>query len=443
MPKKIVISLFFITLIFSTRICLGYEEPQTIDVTKPTGGTTYYVDAAAGPGGDGLSEATAWDDIKDADGNVGPGDIVRIKAGTYPAFWWEGSSGTAGNEIVIEAYGDGDVYIEGNTGLTAVYLIIDGGPDKQITFRRESGDTVIVQFLGDYITLRRLIVQGPSGDCMHTNNGGIIVGSPTWQGSTTDFFEILSPRIYNVTIKDCNHKGVYWHAAKDGELRNSIFDHNESVVIQLNPRGGHYIDGLTISGNAIYNNNYGSCGGEAILISGQTSAQGADPWIWNTTISNNFFWDIDDNGMKIDSRFIGSNGGGVNNLKIYNNTFYQMDLYGIRVNSSTSDNQVDIKNNLFYNNGSGGIHVHSAVTGVTQSNNFTDDPSFLSTNQDDSGFLKLRTNSGAMNQGFDLSAQGIDNDYFGTPRPKYGGYDIGAHEYTVEPPQNLSIISMD
>ena len=426
---KTLITILFFGMFFNLAVS-AFERPQLIPVNKPSDGNIYYIDAKAPPGGNGLTQSTAWDSIEDADGVVGPSAIVKIKAGTYPELIWNSSSGTSGKEIVIQPYGDGMVYIEGANRIESRYIIIDGGEDQLITFRRSSGDTIILGLYGDYITLCGIVIEGPSGDCGNTNNTGIGVGSPTYQGTTTDFYEILSPKIYNVTFKDLNHKGIYYHAAKNGELRNNIFQDIEGNSIQLNPRGGHYIDGLIIDGNAIFNN--GPCVflANGIGVFGMSSSQGTNPYMRNIIISNNYIWNnSDEHGLKIDSPFLNSSGNH-NALQIHNNTIFGMAQYGIRVSSGTVDNEVIIKNNLFSNNGSGGIYVHSGVS-LVQHNNLTSNPSssFASTDVNSDNYLKLSPMSEAINQGADLR-EVIQNDYFGNLRPQNEEFDIGAHEYT-------------
>ena len=73
-------------------------------------GTTYYVDDATGDDGDdGLSFANAKKTIFV---NDNAGDTILIGAGTYYAFPSLHKHGTAGNEIVIGPYGNGEVIID-------------------------------------------------------------------------------------------------------------------------------------------------------------------------------------------------------------------------------------------------------------------------------------------------------------------------------------------
>lgn len=77
--KKYIFIVFAILLgisAVSIKICIAFENPPMLDVTKPSDGNTWVV----GPGDDFAA-------IEDADsnGSVQPGDTIQIKAGTYRA----------------------------------------------------------------------------------------------------------------------------------------------------------------------------------------------------------------------------------------------------------------------------------------------------------------------------------------------------------------------
>ncbi len=75
--------------------------------TVPAFGATYYVDAQATDGGNGLSEGTAWNQLSDITGLVA-GDSVLLQRGDV---WREAlttsASGTSGSPITLGAYGTG------------------------------------------------------------------------------------------------------------------------------------------------------------------------------------------------------------------------------------------------------------------------------------------------------------------------------------------------
>lgn len=103
--------------------------------TKPTGGRTWHVVPGSG-GGDG-SEGSPFEGIGAADAAVQPGDIVLLHAGNYSGTHALTSSGEAGNRIVWQPAGDGDVTI-GAVDVRASHLWLDG-----LTFEPDGQDIAL------------------------------------------------------------------------------------------------------------------------------------------------------------------------------------------------------------------------------------------------------------------------------------------------------------
>ncbi len=94
------------------------QEPEDIQWQEyefpipEMGGTSYYVDSAAAPGGDGKSPETAWNTLEQVNnhGEFLPDDKILFKRGSV----WEGvmlepkGSGVEGHPIVIDSYGEGE-----------------------------------------------------------------------------------------------------------------------------------------------------------------------------------------------------------------------------------------------------------------------------------------------------------------------------------------------
>lgn len=115
----------------------GGGTTQTITRTtravpvQPTGGDTWHVTAGSGMGGTGTS-GNPFQSIEavEAASNFGPGDVVLMHAGTYPA-QSSGRSrfdvdGNSSNYIVWKAAGDGEVILAGGYGIAANYLWFEG-----------------------------------------------------------------------------------------------------------------------------------------------------------------------------------------------------------------------------------------------------------------------------------------------------------------------------
>jgi hypothetical protein len=110
-------------------------------------------------------------------------------------------------------------------------------------------------------------------------------------------------------------------------------------------------------------------------------------------------------------------GPGASNTKIYNNTIYKHSSSG--VNSYGSNNI--IRNNIAYLNA---INIDfSGAIATVASNNLTADPSFIDAA---GGNFGIPTGSLAKDAGMTLTE--FSDDMYGTPRPQYGAWDIGAIE---------------
>ncbi len=98
-------------------------DPNETPMAPIGAGAVYYVDAASGnDGNNGTSEQTAFKTIGRAVNNsaapIGPGSTVRIKAGLYRERLIITKSGTASQRIVVGAYGNGPVVVDGSTAVT-------------------------------------------------------------------------------------------------------------------------------------------------------------------------------------------------------------------------------------------------------------------------------------------------------------------------------------
>ncbi len=150
------------------------------------------------------------------------------------------------------------------------------------------------------------------------------------------------------------------------------------------------------------------CGGYGIIISSGS----------NNQLHNNLVYS---NGR-------GGFGGGIQvaygcrNCKIYSNTVYNNNGYGIDIDASSTGGVV--RNNISTNNRSAGIN--NLASGTIISNNMTSDPQFANPTGND---FRLQSGSGAIDIGLDLSSIGISVDITGVTRPQGSGFDIGAYEF--------------
>jgi hypothetical protein len=119
------------------------------------------------------------------------------------------------------------------------------------------------------------------------------------------------------------------------------------------------------------------------------------------------------------------------NVRIYNNTIYDNVDTGLRFYARGPT--VDIKNNIVFQNGSSAERNWTTNAGYGpgsphESHNLTADPSLISTDPGDPNFLKLASNSPAIDAGTFIDLADLSEDVLGRPRPQ-GAVDIGAHEH--------------
>jgi hypothetical protein len=121
---------------------------------------------------------------------------------------------------------------------------------------------------------------------------------------------------------------------------------------------------------------------------------------------------------------------------IWNNTIIEPRGYGICFDYEYgSDNR--IQNNIIVNPGQlgdGGYIYVASQAQATVSHNLTRlDLAEVKLVNPTTGDYSLLSDSPAVDQGVDLSSQGINVDYEGVARPQGSGYDIGAYELVSEP----------
>ncbi len=387
----------------------GLADPPYITVTKPTPGNTYYLDPAGDGAGDG-TEGAPFRQMEEFDTVAAPGDLCYVKAGAYNAFTFD-KDGASGNEIVIEAFGDGIATFSPTGGqrnyITGDYVILDGGADRELVFDGDAQDadqvTLYLNAASNYCTVSRCVVKNAAlttGAGFSTINIGIssLVGGH---------------KVYNCLIHNSASIGVYIINGTNIEVRNNIVRDNWGSGIQCNPHSGDAVSDVIVSGNLIFGNGFI-----------RTSVRPGLTYlgdIASITTKNNILWN-----NKAMSTFSSDNGAG--NQIVYNNTWYNNVDGGVRFNESNSTT-FDIQNNIIYSNGatnwdeSSGVYIKEADTESV--NNLTTDPSFVSVTVADATYLTINSGStDAYEQGTTLGS--VTVDYFGNTRD--APYDIGAHE---------------
>lgn len=96
-----------------------YMKLNPAELVVSPGDTTYYLDSTAKDGGDGKTEAAAFESLEDINNiQFAPGDKILIKRGsTFIGQLYPKGSGSAEKPIVIDVYGEGDKPLINGNGL--------------------------------------------------------------------------------------------------------------------------------------------------------------------------------------------------------------------------------------------------------------------------------------------------------------------------------------
>jgi parallel beta-helix repeat protein len=382
-------------------------------------GATYYV-ATTGNNANAGAETTPFQTLNKGVSVLKPGDTLYVRQGTYVEKLFDSiPAGTSWTQpVTVAAYPGEKVTIQPNAaehvlvfqGSDTHYIIIDGfiidGANSlyngvKITSTSQGG--------AHHIRIKNTEIK-------NTQTSGILVTAGA------DYNEFINLDVHHTGLSatsgsDGGGHGVYIGSANNLLERSSIHD-NRKVGIQVyNGKGG--VNNNIIRYNKSYKNGTaGLSDGKSGLIIGSGSG---------TIAYNNIVWGNPGSGITV--------GYGASGVKVYNNTTYDNQEYGIDVRSSSN---TEVKNNIIYGNKSGSIT--NAGTGTIQQNNLTDNPNFVDPAK---GNFKLNSGSPAIDKGSALTQ--IKDDFEGTPRPQGSGHDIGAYEYKVglPSPKNLRVINVE
>jgi hypothetical protein len=401
--------LIMLIMVFIPSLVFGYSLPPDISVEKPSSYNTDIViddneggieDYSICASGCDYTSIQAFESGVLSDPNLPV--IVRWMAGTYIGNILS-LSGTDGNEITWEPYGDGQVIFQAQNGtnfqFTGSYRIVDGGTQKSITFDGSTMSISPLYVAGDNIAVVR---------CNILHGGGQYNINGEYQASMGSVINGDNNRIYNCIIGDGNSYGLYIEGGDNNYVKNNIFYDIFGQGQQVNPHGN---DGDPSSGHIISGNIFTECGhgydrGAIALLSNDNTLFVA--YIYNNIVFS--CWE----GIEVSD---GSNG----EIYLYNNTIYLSSNYGILDRGLGASSYW--RNNISFNN-----NVSDTFTGGTVSNHINTDPLFASINSADNNFLNLTESStNCIGQGYDVNPP-VTIDYLGNIRDLIT-MDIGAFEY--------------
>ena len=185
--------------------------------------TTYYVDSASGnDGNSGTIIGSAWQSLDKVNATTfAGGDEILLKAGgIWTGQLWPKGSGSNGNPIVIDKYGEGGLPLLNGNGLVenVVYLYnqeyweirnleitnyLEGDTSLKIGVCIEARNFGTV----DHIHLQNLVINDINNDLSDKDNGGIffeITGSSTV--TTFNDFLIEGCYIHDIDVTGISNK---------------------------------------------------------------------------------------------------------------------------------------------------------------------------------------------------------------------------------------------
>jgi len=434
--------------------------PFTCDTT----GNIRFVDYQNGSDSkSGKTSATTWKTLNYAANQMKPGDFLYLKGGTYsePRFnigYWEVATdwypGTDAERITMTSYPGEEAIVSTEIGARSSYWTF-----TNITFRGLAGSNLYEPLsLGDRNGFRVNSLHGIpegissignefTGTMWHTmdaygNNiiiqGNYIKFTPAPNTKNGSAYSLYVCSGTNRVIKDNEiHGGAKWLIHYYDEKRTGTEVYKEvSGVIE-----GNWFDATNNGGIGLR--------GAIILEVVNNGNPPVTIKMKKMIIRNNIFF-TRDAGL-IDGWAMVFMRQNARNIKIYNNTFYNINNKAIWVNHSSAEN-IDIKNNIFDNINNYDIDAYywnGSLRNVTVDNNLYDntpnlknitdsgsvvgDPQFVNASGSD---FHLQSTSPAIDSGTSAVSALVTEDYDHNPRPMDGNkngtaeYDIGAYEYT-------------
>jgi parallel beta-helix repeat protein len=432
-----------------------------------------------------------WKTIQFAADHVRPGAVIFVREGIYLEGVHITVSGLSGNPILLSAYNDDSVMIDGGD-LRAIsgdadYWVVNGfilksAADRVVRLNSKSwtiqSNTIYgaVYVWGDH----NILVDNEIDGSMHLGNeNGIMEDGPMSFGNV----------IRKNRIHDFNSRGIWsqWFTHESLIEGNTVFkiNGNSGICIDLDGASSvvyrHIIRGNTVHdcaqsgielenayGTLVENNLIYHTGLEGIQIIsyygcqqgginnqyGKADGECRGDYL-DTTIQQNIIYDAGRVGGIVSYESSG--------VKVYNNTVYGGESVALFIKSSGNfSNNWDVRGNIFSNHDRAEISISDPTSFHFDENNLVDpkDPNHayevrgpgliyyslsqwqqftsmgVNSIQNNSGFVDpsrndfhLTSGSAAIDRGQDL---GITLDFDGTPRPQLGGFDIGAYEFVIK-----------
>lgn len=308
---------------------------------------------------------TGMETLQEAATVVGPGDVILMHAGTYQSADLR-PSGTADAPIRLQAFGDGDVILQGRMAVEGSYwelsgFILDAVGDSGDALRLRAHNLLLedleirngasdgIDGEGTNITIRRVTVHDFDAASIDAHCIVVQPGSLTWL-------------IEDSTLYDCNGDGIYLFApAALNDTLDITIRNNEIYWTGTTPRMENGIDVSNGDGVLIENNTlHGFAINNALVVQKsptqvtvtcntlRDSLSGAEfrsedgGLLTSAVFAHNLLYNFDTFGLKFDE---------VADVHVANNTIADVDENGLQIDGlGITDGFV--RNNLFVRAGS-------------------------------------------------------------------------------------------
>jgi hypothetical protein len=373
----------------ATRVGTGWLT-STHFPTRAVGGQVFYIATAANGGSNANSGSSAspWLTFAHADAQIGPGDTVIVKPGTYQE-----------SEIILTTSGTSGARVTWRSEVKhgAIVQPVDNQPERTVILVR-----------ADYIDIDGFQIDGtPYPEC----NGGIELGQS-------------HGRVYNCLVHHVRALGGetgqggagislsgFWgptgdYTATDNQAYNNIVHH-----IGAYPTPGEFTHGIYPASpiGKVYNN----------LIYA-IEATGIHLWHNARTyeVTNNTIFECGDAGI-IAAADVSI--GSLIDSKFSNNIAIDCETGLIEEGAIGTGNEY--RNNTFFS-----CITATSGTPTPISGTLTTDPGLVNYQANGSGNYHLASGSPSIDSGFATWAPAIDHD--GIARPQGAGFDRGAFEFS-------------
>jgi hypothetical protein len=447
---------------------LGYTKPAFYPITYPSeadcGSNVWYVDLSSGSGSSCTSGSPcSWSTVA-SKGGVGTGGPARIYIKGTGALGDISIVGSAGNEVVVKPWNDSTTAtINGRNNWSGnkQHLIFDGGPNMQIRFVNNGSDVFSPVIYFDGTATSQHEITWYRTRWSHTGGGESMSSYGGWQN-----LYFINNEFTGKTNDGNQHQQMYFSGYNGSLSLNGLYIYNNifrdvgGEALEFRVLNSSTLTNVIIDGNAWHNIGKGTCSSSWKCRSPITLAPESGT-IATIRISNNLIWDVGENCVRT---------WGANTLTVYNNTCYNWGMgtpangaYGSAAFANYSFSGTipgTYRNNILYAAGSDangndkqpycpGCSPQAATNNMCESGESCGTSSrtydanvFLSVDENNADFFKLKSGSAAINYGYDLSAT-FTSYYFGTGS-RSGTYDIGADEYGISeaPPAVPTLIGV-